>query len=151
MASNVFVVSRIELQGWGCWRNIRGTGITLEEAKALVSRAKARIKQDDLHVFDWHLTNRDQGNFDTKMMGVLFAPTVRKRVQLDLQQNLIDQPLPFKGATLELDPVKSPWNKAQALFIRVMREYAQLLEKPLTSDGWIRDCASGYQHREEAL
>ena len=65
VASNVFVVSRIELKGWGCWRNIRGTGITLEKAKALVSGAKARIKQDDLHVFDWHLTNRDQGNFDT--------------------------------------------------------------------------------------
>ena len=37
---------------------------------------------------------------------------VRKRVQLDLQQVLTDQPLPFKGAnvrdTLDLDPVLGP-------------------------------------------
>ena len=59
---NTFVASRIELKGWGCWRNIRGTGITLEEAKQLVSMAKARFKQDNLNVFDWDLTDRDQGN-----------------------------------------------------------------------------------------
>ena len=29
-------------------------------------------------------------------------------------------------ATLELDPVKRPWDKAQAIFIGVMREFAQL-------------------------
>ena len=55
---------------------------------------------------------------------------VRKRVQLDLQQYLTIQPLEFKNAnvrnTLELDPVKRPWNKAQAIFIGVMREYAKL-------------------------
>ena len=50
---HIVVASRIELKGWGCWRNIRGTCITLEEAKQLVSMAKARlIKQDDLNVFD---------------------------------------------------------------------------------------------------
>ena len=42
---------------------------------------------------------------------------VRRRVQNDLQQDLTNQPLPFKGAnvraTLELDPVKRPWNKAK--------------------------------------
>ena len=45
---------------------------------------------------------------------------IRKRVQLDLQQHLNTQPLPFKGAyvraTLELDPVKRPWNNAQTIF-----------------------------------
>ena len=55
---------------------------------------------------------------------------VRKRVQLDLHQVLINQPLPFKGAnvraTLELDPIKKPWNKAQAIFIGVVREYSEL-------------------------
>ena len=59
-------------QRMGCWRNIRGTSITLEEAKALVSMTKTRIKQDDLHVFDWDLTDRDQGHFDTKMMSLLW-------------------------------------------------------------------------------
>ena len=48
MAPNVFVASRIELKGWDCWKDIRGTGITLEEAKALVSMTKTRIKQGDL-------------------------------------------------------------------------------------------------------
>ena len=43
---NTFVASRVELKGCGCWRNIRGIGITLEEAKA-------RLKQDGLNVFDW--------------------------------------------------------------------------------------------------
>ena len=49
---NTFVASRIELKGWGCWRNSRGTGITLHEAK-----------QDDLNMFDWDMTDRDQGIF----------------------------------------------------------------------------------------
>ena len=135
LALNTFVASRIELQGWGCWRNIRGTCITLAEAQELVSVTKARIKQDDLNVFDWDLTDRDQGNFDTEMMVFLWfkegvTPVVRKRVQLDLQLDLTNHPLPFKGAsvraTLQFGPVKRPWNKAQAIFIGVMREYAQL-------------------------
>ena len=41
VAQNVFVASRIELKGWGCWRNIRGTDFTIEEAKALVSATKS--------------------------------------------------------------------------------------------------------------
>ena len=52
LVRNIFVASRIELKGWGCWRNIRGTGITLDKAKQLVSKAKARLKQDDLNMFD---------------------------------------------------------------------------------------------------
>ena len=52
---NTFVASRIVLKGWGCWRNFPGTSITLDEAKSLVSMAKARLKQDDLSVFDWGL------------------------------------------------------------------------------------------------
>ena len=72
MAPNVFVASRTELTGCGCWRIIRGTGITLEEAKALVSMTKTRIKQDDLHVFDWDLTDRDQGHFDAKIITLLW-------------------------------------------------------------------------------
>ena len=97
--------------------------------------AKGRLKQDDPDVFDWDLTDRDQGNFDTKMMVFLWfkeevASMVRKRVQLDLQQVLTNQPLPFKGAnvraTLKFDPVKRSWNKAQAIFTGAMREYARL-------------------------
>ena len=69
---NTFVASRIELKGWGCWKNIRGTGITLDEAKQLVSTVKARLKQDDLNILDWDVTDRDQGNFDTKMMAFMW-------------------------------------------------------------------------------
>ena len=127
MAQNTFVASRIELKGWGCWRNMRGTGITLDEAKELVSVTKARIKQDDLDVFDWDLTDCGQGNFDTKMMVFLWfkeevAPMVRKMVQLDLQQCSAGRPLPFKGvhvrATLVLDPVETTLEQGPGHFHR---------------------------------
>ena len=130
LAQNTFVASRIELEVWGCWRNIRGTGIFIDEAKEHVSTTKARFKQDDLNVFDWDLTDRDQGNFGLSVVQRRGHSHLRKRVQLDLQQVLTNQPLPFKGAnvraTLELDPVKRPWNKAQAIFIGVMRECTKL-------------------------
>ena len=55
---------------------------------------------------------------------------MRKKVLNDIQQGLTKQPLPFQGAnvkaTLELDSVKRPWNKAQAIFIGVMRDDAKL-------------------------
>ena len=142
---NTFVASRIEMKGWGCWRNISGTGMTLEQ---LISMAKARLKQDDLNVFDWDLTDRDQGNLDTKMMAFMWfkkgdTPMVRKRVQFDFQQYLTIQPLKSKDAnvraTLEVDPLKRLWNTAQAIFVGVMREHANCLGTLLTSDGWIPD------------
>ena len=69
---NTFVASRIELKAWGCWRHIPGTGITLKEAKQLISDTKARIKPDDLNMFDWDFTDRDQRNLDIKMMVFLW-------------------------------------------------------------------------------
>ena len=65
---NTFVASRIGLKGWGSWRNIKGTGISLEETKTLISTTKARLRLDEMNVFDWDLIDRDQGIFDTKMM-----------------------------------------------------------------------------------
>ena len=48
----------------------------------------------------------------------------------DIQHSLTSNPLSFKGvnitATLELDPIKRPWNKAQAIFIGVMKEHANV-------------------------
>ena len=38
----------------------------MEEAKQLVCKTKARLKQDDLNMFDWELSGSDQGIFDTK-------------------------------------------------------------------------------------
>ena len=32
---------------------------------------KARLKQEDLNLFDWELTDIDQGIFDTKNDGIL--------------------------------------------------------------------------------
>ena len=62
---NTFVASRIELKGWGL----------LEEHSR---------DWDDVSVFDWDLTDRDQGYFDTKMMVFLWfkesvTPMVRKK------------------------------------------------------------------------
>ena len=62
---NTFVASRIGRDGV-VWRKIRRTSITLDEAKKLISMVKARLKQDDLSMFDWDLTDRDQGIFLTK-------------------------------------------------------------------------------------
>ena len=33
---------------------------------------KARLKQEDLNLFDWELTDRDQGILDTKMLVFLW-------------------------------------------------------------------------------
>ena len=121
LVQNTFVASRIELS---CWRNIRATGITLDEAKQLISETKTRIKPDDLKVFVWDLAARDQGNIDIKMMVFLWfkevvTSMVRNRVQLDLQQALAIAPIKFRDVnvrtTLELQTEKRPWNKAQAI------------------------------------
>ena len=37
-----------------------------------MSTVKARLKQDDLYVFDWDLPDGDQGNLDTKMMAFMW-------------------------------------------------------------------------------
>ena len=52
VVQNTFTASRIELKGWGCWRNIRATGIALDVAKQLISETKTRIKPDDMNMFD---------------------------------------------------------------------------------------------------
>ena len=52
--------------------DVRGTGITLEEAKQLVCMTKARLNQEDLNLLDWELADRDQGIVDTKMMEILW-------------------------------------------------------------------------------
>ena len=130
---NTFVASRVELKGWVAWRNILGTKITLSEAKQLIS--DARMKLDDLNKFDWERTDLGKGNFDIKMMTLLWldekvAPCERERVQLDLQQALASVPIKMKEAdvraTFELDLEKRSWDKAQAIFICAMREHANL-------------------------
>ena len=70
------------LEEGGVWRDIRGT-----EARKLVIFP-------DVNKFSWDLTDRDQGNFETQMMTYLWfneriTPHDRKRVQLDLQQALV--------------------------------------------------------------
>ena len=56
---NTFVASRIELKGWGSWKNVRETGITLGDARELTSITKARLRQDN--AFGGEMTDRDQG------------------------------------------------------------------------------------------
>ena len=68
-------------------------------------------------MFDWDLTVGDQGKVDIKMMVFMWfkeevTPLVRERVQLDLQQALVNAPIKFRDvslrAILELDPEKRP-------------------------------------------
>ena len=63
---------------------------------------KARLKQEDLNLFDWEPTDSDQGIFDTKMMMVFLwfkekvTPMIRKKVLNDIQHGLTSDPLSFK-------------------------------------------------------
>ena len=70
---NSFIPTRVELKGWEVWRNIRGTGITMDRDRNLASK------------FNWELTDLDQGNLDMKMMIFLcfnecVTPHERKRI-----------------------------------------------------------------------
>ena len=114
--SGVFAPTRVELKGWGVWRNIRGTGITVDEARTLVGEIKTRTSEADLGKFNWDLTDRDQGNFEFTMMEFLwFKGDVnsrrRERVQLDIQQALTRSPVEIHGdivrATLEIHRIKT--------------------------------------------
>ena len=108
-------------------RNVHGTGIT-----------KPGTWSADLNKFIWDLTDRDQGNFDIKMMTFLWfndgvTSHDRKRVQLDIQQTLARTPVEIKEdfvtATLELAPDKRPRNEAQAIFWCTMRDNAGLAKE----------------------
>ena len=129
MVAYTFVASRVELKRMKRWRNIRGAGITIEEAKQLVCMTNSRLKREELNLFDWERTDSDQGIFDTKMIVFLWfkegvTPIIRKKVLNDIQHGLASDPLSFKGvnvrATLELDPLKRPWNEA------LMKEHANV-------------------------
>ena len=129
-----FTPTRVELKGWWVWRNIRGTGITMDEARTLVSGMQAMMSDADLNKFTWELTDRDQGNFEFKMMAFLwfnedvtpqtcapgYLPPI-KRVQT---------PIGVRGdivrATHEIALDKRPWNKTQVVFLCALRESAGL-------------------------
>ena len=109
-----------ELKGW---RNIRGIGITLDEAKELITVTEARTKQEDLKVFDWDLIDRDQENFDTKIMLFLFKKGsfpwsvnefswTSRRSRLTIRFHSKER---MQGTLRTFAPVKRPWNKATRL------------------------------------
>ena len=117
----------------------------MEEATGLVSQIKAVILGADLNKFNWELTDRDQVNFDVKMMTFLWfnenvTPHERHRVQLDIQQALARTPVEIKGdivrATLETASDRRPWNKAQAIFLCTMSENPGLT-KAKFDIGWV--------------
>ena len=92
------------------WRNIRGTGITMDEARNLVSKIKTMMPDAYLNKFNWDLADPDRGTVDILMMTFLWfndGSTLhdRKRVQLDIQQALAWTPIEIKEvfvrATLE--------------------------------------------------
>ena len=56
------------------------------------------------------------------------TPHERKRVQLYVQQKLVQTRRGSVRATLEIAPNKRPWNKAQSVFLCAMRETAGLRE-----------------------
>ena len=46
---SAFTPTRVERKGWGVWRNISGTGVTMDEARTLVCDIKAPISEADLN------------------------------------------------------------------------------------------------------
>ena len=69
---HTFVASRIELKGWGVWKDVRGSGITLDEGRELVVMVKILIQNTDMDKFDWDLTARNQRVSDIKIMTFLW-------------------------------------------------------------------------------
>ena len=60
------------LGGPSVWRRIRETGLTVDKARDLVGQVKALTPTIHHDKFDWEMTNKDQGNFDLKMMVFLW-------------------------------------------------------------------------------
>ena len=80
----------------------------MDEAKVLVCQIKTRVSDVDVGKFNWDVIDRDQVNFEFKIM-VWFnddvIPRERKRVQLDILQAPSLSPVETHGsnarATLE--------------------------------------------------
>ena len=74
----------------------------MDEARTLVSEIKSKFSEADLGKFNWDLIDRNQGNFEFKMMVFLwFNEDVnlreRKSVQLGIQQALVRSPVVIRG------------------------------------------------------
>ena len=134
-APSEWVPTRIELKGWGVWRKIRETGITMDEAKDLVDRMKALTSSIHHDKFDWDMIAKNQGFFEIKWQSFLWFKedvTLRDRrlAQMDIGQALLISLVEVRGvkirATLEDDPAKRPWQKATAIYFTTMKKYANL-------------------------
>ena len=142
---SVWLPSRIEPKGWGVWSRIRETGLTDEKAKEQVGQVKSLTPAAHHDKFDWELTDKDQGNFDLKMMVFPWfknevTPKDRKMAQLDVSHSLQRTPIVIGGekirATLEIDPAKRPWNKDSAIFFTIMKEHAKL-DRDMFAVRWV--------------
>ena len=65
---SVWLPSRIELRRWRVWSRIRETGLTVDKVKELVGQVKSLTPAVHHDKFDWEMTDKDQVNFDLKMM-----------------------------------------------------------------------------------
>ena len=75
------------------WSRIRETGLTVDTAKELVVQVKSLTPANHHDKFDWELTDKDQGNFDLKMMVFMWFKSEvtqrdREMAQLDISQSL---------------------------------------------------------------
>ena len=112
---DVWLPSRIDLKGRGVRSRIRETGLTVDKAKEPVIQVKS-LTPANHDKFDWEMTDKDQENFDLKMMVFLWFKSEvttrdRKMAQLDISQYLQSTPIVFGGekirATLELIRLRS--------------------------------------------
>ena len=65
---SVWLPSRIEFKGRGVWSRIRETGLAVDKARDLVGQVKTRTLAVHHDKFECELTDKDQGNFNLKMM-----------------------------------------------------------------------------------
>ena len=101
----------------------------------LVDKVKALTSSIHHEKFDWEMIAKGQGFFELKMAVFLWfkeGVTLRDRrlAQMDIGQALLTSPVEVRGvkirATLEVDPIKRPWQKATAIFFATMKGYANL-------------------------
>ena len=84
------------------WSRIRETCLTVDKAKELGVQVKSLTPGNHHDKFDCELSDKDQVNFDLKMMVFLWiksevTPRDRKMAQLDISQSLQNSPVVIGG------------------------------------------------------
>ena len=118
-----------EKKGWGVWKDTRGTGHDEDEVKALATHRKTTMPVAKQDKFDWGLTSSSKlwpscGSSQTSASGT--GDTRLRFVINELKRQACRSSGFSVRAVWVILSDRRPWNKAQAFFLRAMREIAGL-------------------------